>query len=99
MTRKVFVYQVNDWALDAVPALAVTGILVINFLACLSKQIVEQHWSIFKTELLFLFLAPLTISFLIQVYIGSFSIGMGAVPWVVMSEVNKVSKIYSFIGL
>ncbi|KAK9945440.1 hypothetical protein M0R45_010957 [Rubus argutus] len=52
LTAISFFLKVNDWALDAVPALAVTGILV---------------------------------------YIGSFSIGMGAVPWVVMSEIFPIN--------
>ena len=33
----------------------------------------------------------ITVSFA-QVYIGSFSVGMGAVPWVIMSEVRKVAE-------
>ncbi|XP_050366008.1 sugar transporter ERD6-like 7 [Argentina anserina] len=52
LTAVSFFLKVNDWALGAVPALAVTGILV---------------------------------------YIGSFSIGMGAVPWVVMSEIFPIN--------
>ncbi|XP_004290698.1 PREDICTED: sugar transporter ERD6-like 7 [Fragaria vesca subsp. vesca] len=52
LTAISFFLKVNDWALGAVGALAVTGILV---------------------------------------YIGSFSIGMGAVPWVVMSEIFPIN--------
>ncbi|PRQ26211.1 putative major facilitator, sugar transporter, major facilitator superfamily [Rosa chinensis] len=52
LTAISFFLKVNDLALGAVGALAVTGILV---------------------------------------YIGSFSIGMGAVPWVVMSEIFPIN--------
>ncbi|XP_062018553.1 sugar transporter ERD6-like 7 [Rosa rugosa] len=52
LTAISFFLKVNDMALGAVGALAVTGILV---------------------------------------YIGSFSIGMGAVPWVVMSEIFPIN--------
>lgn len=51
-TAVAFYLKVHDVAVGAVPALAVTGILV---------------------------------------YIGSFSIGMGAIPWVVMSEIFPVN--------
>ncbi|GMY28436.1 sugar transporter ERD6-like 7 [Fagus crenata] len=53
-----FYMKVHELSLQAVPALAVTGILL---------------------------------------YIGSFSIGMGAVPWVVMSEVIRISNIMILI--
>ncbi|PNY08165.1 sugar transporter ERD6-like 7-like protein [Trifolium pratense] len=51
-TAVAFYLKVHDVAVEAVPALALTGILV---------------------------------------YIGSFSIGMGAIPWVVMSEIFPVN--------
>jgi SP family facilitated glucose transporter-like MFS transporter 8 len=48
-----FYLKVHDMAHEAVPVLAVVGIMV---------------------------------------YIGSFSAGMGAMPWVVMSEVNSIPE-------
>lgn len=52
ITALAFFFKAHEFSLDAVPTLAVTGILV---------------------------------------YIASFSIGMGAVPWVVMSEIFPIN--------
>lgn len=65
----------NELAIDAVPVLTVAGVLV-------------NTSAFFKSHCSFEVFVSLIILFEIQVYIGSFSIGMGAVPWVVMSEVK-----------
>jgi len=74
-------------ALGAVPILAVTGILVMST-ASINHLIHKVNMAS-----LFFPLCCLTITLWCQLYIASFSAGMGAVPWVVMSEVIRISKI------
>lgn len=83
--------QVHELALGAVPILAVTGILVnIN---CFYKSLYPLRLVSVNMTSLFFPLCCLTIILCCQLYIASFSAGMGAVPWVVMSEVIRISKI------
>ncbi|KAL3725503.1 hypothetical protein ACJRO7_030520 [Eucalyptus globulus] len=66
VTALSFFLKVHDLAADAVPILAVTGILLI--------------------------IPPTLISFwLYPLYIAAFLAGMGAVPWVVMSEIFPIN--------
>ncbi|MQL68955.1 hypothetical protein Taro_001246 [Colocasia esculenta] len=60
-----------------------SGTFLGMFLAAVSFYLKEQRWHMDW--------APLLALIGILVYIGSFSIGMGAVPWVIMSEIFPIN--------